>query len=1345
MPNRVRRGAPSDDGLNFMRPRTEAARERDAFRFLHPWIEANQPAHINRAAFPHNDDPMPEPEGCPDTALAALTQLAALRIGARRTLVTLVATDVEYVLAEATKSMSLQYDVFDDPKDYNWLGTSSFLRAEGVNDLAIYSWRKARRLREVPADKGYWYTDALSPHALIISDVRGHSRCRERPFVRRASWLRFFCSVPLRDLHGSVIGSLTVLDDKPRYGISMNEMAFMEDMADTITEHLEATIVRSQRQRSERLIQGLSLFVNGKGSLRQWWLAQDDARRHRAGRYQVQDVDSGLQNARVDKEFGTQELPDGFPASRRAARRANAESKVIEAGVHSHGNDLWPAAAATRSNSVAAGDRRAAQVAIRDFAARPAGSRSQPDFVGQASTPDERDEDPLSPKPTDGTLGSTPISLSKGTKSLEGPFDLARASDYAYARASNLIREAVGAEGVVFVDANAASTNAKQSRRRARNDTSEVSETTNSASTGQSELSHNSTSEGDVSDTAGRGQRPCKLNGFSTRNRSTLNGSQTSAHHFNLSDADLAALIRRYPRGKIFNFEESGDLYSSSGEDTKSAGSATSTEGGQTRRPHRRQSQDAKQLGKVMIGARTIAFFPIWDDALERWRTCLFVWSNTPLRFFDPVEDITYMSAFSHSLVAELARLETQASDMAKGTFISSISHELRSPLHGVLAGAEFLMESEGLSPFQSQMVSTISMAGRTLLDTVNHILDYGKLSNFSGQQRKDRAAADATRHQAGSVGDPNEMGVMSSVDLARLTEEVVETVVSARRFDRRNHTRRMSADEGVVDGSGTDPETADSKKLHDVSVSVEIDRRDDWMIDISPGSWTRILTNLVGNALKYTQAGTVAVKLTAGEISFDRGAQRGTVTLTIRDSGIGMSTHFLANGLYTPFKQADSHSIGTGLGLSIVKQIAKDIRADLDVVSELGKGTRVALSFKAKFVPGAHSDDVRSPDAKLLRAVRKLGVHHFHLLTLEDDENDDDAQHDGSDNARVVAASVRNMAAQWVQCETSTGPRIPATSGAVVCAMAESDLLWLADERPQQLSSMLEDLATRRALPLILASSVGSISTDLSFDDFPVEPIFLHQAIGPRKLMRSIVTAQAVNASGVTPLASAGQLTPRVFKDYNSGGKRMQGADHHFPWHSSTSTATQGNVAAHQDGDEAIRPQLRPRISRRTTAAAHPGPSLSPTAIDPLPSPAAGIPLLNERVPPIERTTVLLVEDNEINMKLLVAAISKYTDLQYECAGDGLQALNAYTATPAKFLLILMDLTMPVMDGFTCTAKIRELERKRRLPRCMIVALTGVTSSESRESALDVGVDKYFTKPIRMKDISTLVAEMRR
>lgn len=98
------------------------------------------------------------------------------------------------------------------------------------------------------------------------------------------------------------------------------------------------------------------------------------------------------------------------------------------------------------------------------------------------------------------------------------------------------------------------------------------------------------------------------------------------------------------------------------------------------------------------------------------------------MRFFDPVEDITYLTSFAHSIVAELSRLETLASDTAKSTFISSMSHELRSPLHGVLAGIEMIQDTQ-LTSFQQEMAININVAGRTLLDTYVHA---GKLPSLA-------------------------------------------------------------------------------------------------------------------------------------------------------------------------------------------------------------------------------------------------------------------------------------------------------------------------------------------------------------------------------------------------------------------------------------------------------------------------------------------------------------------------------------------------------------------------------------------------------------------------------------
>lgn len=103
-----------------------------------------------------------------------------------------------------------------------------------------------------------------------------------------------------------------------------------------------------------------------------------------------------------------------------------------------------------------------------------------------------------------------------------------------------------------------------------------------------------------------------------------------------------------------------------------------------------------------------------------------------------------------------------------------------------------------------------------------------------------------------------------------------------------------------------------------------------------------------------------------------------------------------------------------------------------------------------------------------------------------------------------------------------------------------------------------------------------------------------------------------------------------------------------------------------------------------------------------------------------------------------------KKQSLKHVCAQDGLEALNKYMEEPGRFFLILMDMNMPVMDGFQSTAKIRAYERKNELRAATVAALTGVTNEEARTNAYNAGVDKYLTKPIQMKDLTKLVSETR-
>jgi CheY-like chemotaxis protein len=120
----------------------------------------------------------------------------------------------------------------------------------------------------------------------------------------------------------------------------------------------------------------------------------------------------------------------------------------------------------------------------------------------------------------------------------------------------------------------------------------------------------------------------------------------------------------------------------------------------------------------------------------------------------------------------------------------------------------------------------------------------------------------------------------------------------------------------------------------------------------------------------------------------------------------------------------------------------------------------------------------------------------------------------------------------------------------------------------------------------------------------------------------------------------------------------------------------------------------------------------------------------------------VLLVEDNSINMKLLVATMRKLKR-PYTSAANGLEAVSSYSSAPASYALILMDISMPVMDGYTATELIRNLEEKNKWGRCSIIALTGVGDAEAKKRAFLAGVDDFMTKPVSMAKLSGIIKSL--
>jgi CheY-like chemotaxis protein len=124
----------------------------------------------------------------------------------------------------------------------------------------------------------------------------------------------------------------------------------------------------------------------------------------------------------------------------------------------------------------------------------------------------------------------------------------------------------------------------------------------------------------------------------------------------------------------------------------------------------------------------------------------------------------------------------------------------------------------------------------------------------------------------------------------------------------------------------------------------------------------------------------------------------------------------------------------------------------------------------------------------------------------------------------------------------------------------------------------------------------------------------------------------------------------------------------------------------------------------------------------------------------------VLLVEDNTINLKLLVAYMRKL-NLPHSTASNGLEALNAYKAAypHQPFDVIFMDISMPIMSGIESTKHIRRFEREDNVKPCVVIALTGAANPEARQEAFSSGVDLFLTKPVPMRELKVMLDELRR
>lgn len=541
-------------------------------------------------------------------------------------------------------------------------------------------------------------------------------------------------------------------------------------------------------------------------------------------------------------------------------------------------------------------------------------------------------------------------------------------------RAARIIRQSTMADGVVFFDTSAAGIRGglydeggslTDSDESITNNTTDF-DTADSTATARRRRRAKVTFEADAADTKGinseADSKACPVAGLSLRQ-----GFATiTQKDFAFNEAAMERYIHRYPYGKFFNYNEDGAGINSSDEksersETDQSDRTATSPNSQPRRRKRTERFIPTEFLKVLPNVRTLIFLPLWDPSSERWVAGGFIWTTQAGRLMSPENELPYLQAFGNSITSEVARLSAQKADRAKTTFIASISHELRSPLHGILGSVEFLRDTVA-SAYQESLVSSIETCGKTLLDTIDHVLDHAKINKLrnTGARRRQRGAEGRARRLP---SDNSILGVTADFDLAQLVEEVCDTVCAGHTFRQVHRINAVATDVDTTENSGVtritgednpsivnDGKVVVGKDNGSVIVSLIVAPYVSWAVRSQPGALRRIVMNLLGNALKYTDTGFVAIKLDQSGNTL----QHMNLSLTVEDSGRGMSPDFQKTKLFSPFSQEDPFASGTGLGLSIVKQIVESLRGDITVKSTTKVGTQIQVTLQ---LPTGQSD----------------------------------------------------------------------------------------------------------------------------------------------------------------------------------------------------------------------------------------------------------------------------------------------------------------------------------------------------------------------------------------------------
>ncbi|MBW6423173.1 response regulator [Rhizobium sp. XQZ8] len=568
--------------------------------------------------------------------------------------------------------------------------------------------------------------------------------------------------------------------------------------------------------------------------------------------------------------------------------------------------------------------------------------------------------------------------------------------------------------------------------------------------------------------------------------------------------------------------------------------------------------------------------------------------------------DVTDMKDREEELTRLLQRAE--AADRAKSEFLANMSHEIRTPMNGVLGMAELLAKSN-LDTRQKTFIDIIVKSGNALLTIINDILDFSKID--AGQMKLRKAPFDPVE----AIED------VATLLSSSAAEKDIELIVRG-----------------------------------DASI------RETVMGDA--GRFRQIITNLVGNAVKFTEKGHVFIDLASKPVA------EGQMMLSIRieDTGLGIPDEKLRS-VFEKFSQVDTSSTrrheGTGLGLAITAGLTELFGGHIEVTSELGRGSvfTVHLPF----------DIVSARNVQTQLPVNTSGAR---ILVVDDN----------AVNRRILSEQLSMWGFDTVASESGEeGLAIMRECARIGVAV---DAIVLDYHMPEMngldFAKLLRADNRFDSTGVVFLTSMDMAGDDSMFASLNIQAHLMKPARANLlrstiiDVVRTIRTRRRANENqhALTQLQRAAAIPPAV--------------------------------------------QMPPAMAAAPAAA----PALAVVSSTPvIVEPAISTPPMRA-TPTLD---VLVAEDNEVN-QIVFTQILQSTGWLFQIVNNGAEAVDAWKRhDPA---VILMDVSMPIMNGHQATRKIREIEQETGT-HTPIIGVTAHALESDRELCFQAGMDDYLSKPI--------------